>query len=37
MTDGKYSSGIFGKSIGIFLERMAYKNFHLKNFFKFFL
>ena len=27
ITDGKYSSGIFGKVKGIFLERMAYKYF----------
>ena len=31
--DGKYSSGIFGKIKGIFLERMAYTNLYMKNFF----
>ena len=33
ITYGKYSSGIFGKIKGIFLERMPYKNFYLKKFF----
>ena len=33
ITDGKYSSGIFGKIKGIFLERMAYTNLYMKNFF----
>ena len=32
--DGKYSSGIFGKIKGIFLERMRYKYFLIKYFFK---
>ena len=31
--DGKYSSGIFGKIKGISLERIAYKDFYMKNFF----
>ena len=31
ITDGKYSSGIFGEIKGIFLERMAYKNFYMKK------
>ena len=31
ITDGKYSSGIFGKIKGIFLERMAYKNFYMNK------
>ena len=31
--DGKYSSGIFGKIKGILLEKMAYKDLYVKNFF----
>ena len=31
--DGKYSSEIFGKIKGFFLEKMAYKNFYTKKFF----
>ena len=33
MKDVKYSSGIFGKIKGVFLERMAYKNLYMKKFF----
>ena len=33
ITDGKYSSGIFGKIKGIFLERMRYKYFFDKKIF----
>ena len=33
ITDDKYSSGIFGKMKGIFLERMAYKRFLHEKFF----
>ena len=33
ITDGNYSSGIFGKIPGSFLERMRYKYFFDKNFF----
>ena len=32
--EGKYSSGIFGKIKGLFLERMKYKYFFNKHFFK---